>query len=81
MLGAKLLLFTSRSTPVVPTCYISAQLNCIQLVIANNAIQSTAIVVFANNLNTPISLPHNSFLVKLTGSQATYFSGFNWSVG
>ncbi len=64
---------TSTFTP--STCFISAQLDCQQFAVSSNALQTSAIAVFTNNLGTTMYFaPGNAFTVFPTSSQ-TYSHG------
>ena len=62
---------SSTNTPT--SCYISPQLNCLQLVVAANSLQSTAIVLFTNNLGQTMHFATaNAFVIYPTSMQTSY---------
>jgi hypothetical protein len=67
-----LLLSSRSSTNVASSCYISPEINCLQLDVATNGIQSTGLVVFTNNLGQIMHFASNSFAIYPTSSQAGY---------
>lgn len=70
-----LTLFTGKTTSAEQsTCYISAQLYCFQLTVANNGLGqgSTAYLVFTNNLGVPIQFASNAFVISASGSLQRY---------
>lgn len=59
-----------------PSCYISAQIKCFQMVIANNGLNSYAFVVFTNNLGAQINFPaSNSIVLQSLGSSNASYHG------
>ncbi|MGC8479322.1 MAG: InlB B-repeat-containing protein [Candidatus Micrarchaeia archaeon] len=65
----------SNQTTYTPTsCYISPQLPCYQLIIGSNSIETTAKLVFTNDLNKPIYFYSQPFSIKFTPS-SNYYSG------
>ena len=61
---------SSSSTPA--TCYLSPQLNCLQLIFADNGITSEGIVIFTNNVGQTLSFPTNGFVFEPSSIQKFY---------
>lgn len=71
-----ILLSTNSGSAYTPaSCYISAQINCIQFAVSNNGTRSVAVVVFSNNLGTTMSFPSNSIVVSPSPGQSMYTGG------
>ena len=71
-LVGNLILNKHTYTNVPSSCYISPQINCQQIVIANNGIEAKAVVEFTNNLGQTIQFSSNSFQVSPGYAQTSY---------
>ena len=68
---ASSLFYNRQATTYSPeSCYVSAQINCIQFTVANNGIAAKAVLAFQNNLGQTLYLSSNSFVVTPTYTQS-----------
>ena len=58
--------------PVASSCFISAQLDCVQFQIANNGVAGSAVIVFSNNLGTTMYFPSSNAIKFSPAGSQTY---------
>ncbi len=63
----------SNNTPPLPsTCYLSPEMNCLQLTVATNGISTEGIIIFTNGVGQTLQFGSNSFLIYPTAAQKSY---------
>lgn len=68
-------LATAQSKQIYPPshCYITPSMPCYGMYIMSNSTGNMALVIFTNELGTSMSFPSNSFLVKPTFANSTFY--------